>query len=286
VSTLDETTGLDEVTGGSGVRLAVRTAGPADAPAVLLLHGWAQSSRAWRHQLTGPLAERHRLFAADLRGHGRSDAPATGYDRAEEWGEDVRALLAHIGRPAVLVGWSYGGLVIADHLRRHGTEGVAGLAFVGAITEIGRGRPGGRIGPVMRAALPAALSGDLAVAEPAIRAFTTGMFHIAPSAAEVDALVEETLLVPAAVRSALFARDVDSAAVLAEVDVPTLVLHGREDAVVDPSAGEYTAARVPGATTTWFDGVGHLPFAERAAEFDHVLADHVDRAFALAGRSV
>ena len=276
---------LEEVTGGSGVRLAVRTAGSADAPPVVLLHGWSQSSRAWAHQLTGGLTESFRLLAADLRGHGHSDTPADGYDSAAEWAADVRALLAYAGRPAVLVGWSYGGLVITDFLRVHGTKGVAGIALVGAITEIGRGHPGGRVGTVLREALPAALSDDPAVAEPAVRAFVTGMSATARPSRFVAALVEDTLRVPAAVRAALFARDVDSADVLRAIDVPTLVLHGTRDAVVDPSAAEYAAGLIPGATLSWFDRIGHLPFAERSASFDTTLADHLDRCFALAGRT-
>lgn len=274
---------LDEVTGGSGVLLAVRTAGPADAPPVVLLHGWAQSSRVWTHQLTGRLADSFRLVAVDLRGHGDSDVPDS-YSTAD-WAEDVRALLAYAGRPAVLVGWSYGGLVITDYLRVHGTAGLAGIALVGAITEIGRGHPGGRVGPAMRGVLPAALSDDPGVAGPALRAFATGMSSSARPSRFAAALVEDALRVPAAVRAALFARDVDSAAVLRAVDVPTLVLHGRRDAVVDPSAAEYAADLIPGARSAWFDHVGHLPFAERAALFDTTLADHLNRCFELAGRT-
>jgi pimeloyl-ACP methyl ester carboxylesterase len=290
VSTLDEATGHGDVIGGSGVRLAVHTAGPVDAPPVVLLHGWAQSARAWQHQLTGDLTRRFRLIAADLRGHGRSDAPTAGYDSTAAWAADVRALLTLAGRPAVLVGWSYGGLVITDYLRTHGTDGVAGIVFAGAISEIGRGGPGqrhvgGRIGPTMRAALPDSLSPDPAVADPALRTFVAAMPHNPLPAPYAATLVEETLRVPAAVRTRLFARDVASAEVLAGVDVPTLVLHGREDTVVDPCAAEYTARLVPGATSVWFDNVGHLPFAERPAEFDTVLADHAERAIALVGRT-
>ena len=286
VPMLDEVTGHDEVTGGSGVRLAVRTAGPTGAPPVVLLHGWAQSSRVWTHQLTGPLAGSFRLIAADLRGHGDSAAPADGYDSADEWATDVRALLAYAGNPAVLVGWSYGGLVVTDYLRCHGTAGLAGLAFVGAITEIGRGHGGGVVGPAMRDVLPAGLSEDPEVARAALSAFATGMpgTPVRPSRL-ATAMIEDSVRVPARVRSALFARDVTSADVLAAVDVPTLVLHGKQDAVVRPSVAEYTAGLVPGATLTWFDRVGHLPFAERVDLFDNTLADHLNLCFARAGRS-
>ncbi|HYS39402.1 MAG TPA: alpha/beta hydrolase [Pseudonocardiaceae bacterium] len=272
VPTLDEVVRRDEVIGASGVRLAVRVAGPADGPPVILLHGWAQSGRVWANQLTGPLSDAYRLIAVDLRGHGDSAVPDNYETNA--WADDVRALLAYAGRPAVLVGWSYGGLVITDHLRRHGTADVAGLALVGAITEIGRGHAGGRVGPVMRAALPAALSDDPAVAGPALRDFVTGM-----SARPLpDDLVDISLRVPAAVRAALFARDVAGADVLAGIDVPTLIVHGRRDAVVDPSAAEYAARLIPNRTLTWLDS-GHVPFVDQAAEFDSALAAHLGRCF-------
>jgi pimeloyl-ACP methyl ester carboxylesterase len=264
----------DNVVSDSGVRLAIRVAGPPGGPPIVLLHGWAQSARAWSGQLSGPLSTSYRVIAADLRGHGDSAAPTDGYDTTDAWASDVRTLLDYVGRPAVLVGWSYGGLVITDYLRRYGTEGVAGLVLVGAITEIGRGHAGGRVGPVMRAALPAALSEDSGVAEPALRAFVTGM-------ATIDLptwLVDESLRVPAFVRAALFDRDVASADVLAAVDVPTLIVHGRQDPVVDPSAAEYAAGMIPDATLTWLDA-GHLPFVEDQAAFDTAVAMHVDRCF-------
>lgn len=274
--TLDEVARRDDVIGTSGVRLAVRVAGPADGPPVVLLHGWAQSGQVWAHQLTGSLSDAYRLIAVDLRGHGDSSVPDDYPDDygAAAWADDVRALLDYAGRPSVLVGWSYGGLVITDYLRRHGTADVAGLALVGAITEIGRGHAGGRVGPVMRAALPAALSDDPAVARPALRDFVAGM-----SAQPLpDDLVDTSLRVPAAVRAALFARDTASADVLAAVDVPALVVHGRQDAVVDPSAGEYAAGLIPDATLTWLD-TGHVPFLDHAAEFDTALAAHLGRCF-------
>jgi pimeloyl-ACP methyl ester carboxylesterase len=295
----------DDVISDSGARLAVRVAGPPDGPPVVLLHGWAQSAQAWACQLSGPLANVYRLVAADLRGHGDSDAPADGYDSSAAWAADVHALLAYAGRPAVLVGWSYGGLVITDYLRHHGTDGVAGIVLVGAITEIGRGHAGGRVGPVMRAALPAALSDDPAVSEPALRGFVTDMAaleiniqtacmsfsphgtqHLARDSGysgldDSEWLLDAALRVPAHVRAALFDRDVGSADVLAAIDVPTLVIHGRRDGVVDPSAAEYAAGLVPGAELTWLD-TGHLPFVEDRDTFDIALAAHVDDCFGLA----
>src|SRR3984885_9159371 len=61
-----------------GVKLFYREAGPADAPVVLLLHGFPTSSHMFRN-LIPYLADRFHVIAPDLPGFGQSAAP----DRAE-----------------------------------------------------------------------------------------------------------------------------------------------------------------------------------------------------------
>ncbi|MCC8244294.1 alpha/beta fold hydrolase [Saccharothrix luteola] len=243
-----------------GVRLLVRESGPADAPAVVLVHGWAQSGEVWAPQPSW------RGYAVDLRGHGGSEVADGGYRESAVWAADLKAVLDHVGRPAVVVGWSYGGVVVADYLRFHGTAGISGLVLVGAVTELGRGRPGGVTGPVMKAVLPAAFSDDPAVAVPALTRFCRDQ---APGLAGdvVQRMVGTALRVPPRVRRELFRRDVDSAVVLKAVDKPTLVVHGTADEVVDPAAGEYSAALIPGADLRRYDGTGHSPFLERPERF-------------------
>ena len=61
-----------------GVKVFYREAGPADAPVVLLLHGFPTSSHMFRN-LIPLLADRYRVIAPDYPGFGQSDAP----DRAD-----------------------------------------------------------------------------------------------------------------------------------------------------------------------------------------------------------
>jgi non-heme chloroperoxidase len=260
--------------GADGVRLAVRAAGDPQAPPIVLVHGWGSAGSVWHGQLTDPdLTVRHRLIAVDLRGHGESDVPADGYDRPSVWADDLAAVLAHAGRPAVLVGWSYGGLVITDYLRERGTAGIAGLVLVGALTEMGRGRPGGGSGSAWHDILRATLSDDPAAAVPALTTLA-GRMTVAPrSGAELQRHVGDMLRVPPSVRKALFTRDIGSADVLASVSVPTLVLHGDADVVVDRSSSEYAVGKIPGAVERWFQDVGHMPFVERRAEFNAALLE-------------
>ena len=58
-----------------GLRLFYREAGPPDAPALLLLHGFPASSHMFR-DLMPALADRYRLIAPDYPGYGHSEAPA------------------------------------------------------------------------------------------------------------------------------------------------------------------------------------------------------------------
>ncbi|HEX6357271.1 alpha/beta hydrolase [Actinophytocola sp.] len=265
---------MRDLLGAGGVRIAVRTAGDPQGPPIVFVHGWASSSATWVGQLTDlELAARHRLIALDLRGHGASAVAVDGYDDPATWADDLAAVLAHAGRPAVLVGWSYGGVVITDYLRQRGTAGVAGLVFVGALTELGPGHPGGAIGAAWDGILRAVLSEDPDEAVPALTTLAKRMTATPRSGAEIQRNTGEMLSVPPAVRKALFRRDVGSADVLAAVDVPTLVVHGTEDAVVSPATAEYVAGKIPGAVLRWYVAGGHMPFAERREEFNAALLE-------------
>lgn len=80
------------------------------APDLLCLHGLASNARWW-DPVGARLAPTHRVVAVDLRGHGRSDRPETGYDFPEVVG-DLVALWSELGlRRPVLVGHSWGASV-------------------------------------------------------------------------------------------------------------------------------------------------------------------------------
>jgi pimeloyl-ACP methyl ester carboxylesterase len=74
-----------------GLRTHVALAGPEDAPPLLLVHGWPQNWWSWR-EVIPTLAEKHRVIAPDLRGHGWTEVPTAGYDK-EQLASDLLALL-------------------------------------------------------------------------------------------------------------------------------------------------------------------------------------------------
>jgi pimeloyl-ACP methyl ester carboxylesterase len=100
------------------IRLFCTCPGPADAPAVLLVHGWGGDGREWSPHAEA-LAERFRVLVPDLRGHGRSEVPQQG-NTPTEMADDPAALVAVLGGgPVVAVGHSMGGQVVNLLAVRH-----------------------------------------------------------------------------------------------------------------------------------------------------------------------
>jgi pimeloyl-ACP methyl ester carboxylesterase len=100
----------------NGVRFHYWTTG--EGPDVVLLHGLGGNLAIWHLKLVPLLRQRYRITTYDLRGHGRSDTPPTGYTTAD-MAADLRGLLDALGiARAHLVGHSLGA-DIALHCALH-----------------------------------------------------------------------------------------------------------------------------------------------------------------------
>jgi len=92
----------------------VQELGPArpERPPVVMLHGlFIGTLASWYFTAAPVLARERRVLLYDLRGHGKSDRPANGYDVATMAG-DLDAILTAVHAAEVdLVGHSYGALV-------------------------------------------------------------------------------------------------------------------------------------------------------------------------------
>ena len=66
----------------------------------------------------------------------------------------------------------------------------------------------------------------------------------------------------------------DTSARLAEIRVPTLVIHGTEDRMLAASNGELIARAIPGARLQVMDGVGHLFFWEEPERSAALVREH------------
>ncbi|GIE76890.1 dehalogenase [Actinoplanes philippinensis] len=91
-------------------------------PVLVLVHGYPQTWYEW-HEIMPALAEHYTVVAPDLRGAGKSDAPAGGYDK-KTMAADIHGLLVKLGlnRDIRLVGHDIGTMVAYAYAAANPTE--------------------------------------------------------------------------------------------------------------------------------------------------------------------
>lgn len=240
-------------------------------PPLLLVHGFAMHQATWRHW-RGPLARTHRLWLVDLKGCGRSPAPADGaygiYDHAAALaGFIAHHRLSHL----TLVGHSLGGalsLILARYYRERGEpERVTRLVLVGAAAFR---QPIPAFMRVLRVPGLAELCQPLVPARWAVARVLRRLYarpeRIPPESVKCysepmerpgvrRALIETARQVVPADLEAMTAR-------YREIAQPALCLWGMQDRIVPVEIGRRLARALPRARLVTLDDCGHLPQEE------------------------
>jgi 3-oxoadipate enol-lactonase len=253
----------------NGMRLSYQANGDAGKPALLLIHGFPLDSGMWEAQLAG-LADRAKMIAPDLRGHGRSAVP-DGPCSMEQHADDMAALLDTLGvSKAVVAGLSMGGYVAFAFWRRH-PERVAALALLDT-----RATPDTREGQEGRTATIAR------VRERGVSVLVEEMMPrlLSPENQRNDrltgALQEIILRQPAEgmIASLAAMRDrQDSTPTLRTITVPTYVIGGEDD-IITPSEVILTMAKeIPDARSVLIVDAGHMSPMENPHEVNMALSE-------------
>ena len=100
----------DHIAARGGLRLAADIGGPEDGPTVVLLHGGGQTRHSWAGTWRVLVDAGWRAISLDLRGHGDSEWSEEGDYSLDAFVDDLRAVVATLPSPPVLVGASLGGL--------------------------------------------------------------------------------------------------------------------------------------------------------------------------------
>ncbi|RDG37338.1 3-oxoadipate enol-lactonase [Streptomyces corynorhini] len=240
-----------------------RAEGPGGAPPLLLGPSLGTSTALWA-AVAPELSASHRVVCWDLPGHGGSPAELIGPGaRVADLADLVLALADSLGLERfAYAGVSLGGAV-GLHLAVHAPERVSGLAVVCSSAHFGGAGPWQERAALVRREGMA----PVARAAPA-RWFTPGFSApgLVAGVRDVDPAGY------AACCEALGAYDIRD--LLGSIDVPTLVLAGRDDPVTPPAHAREIADAVPGATLVELAGASHLAPAERPAAVAHALRAH------------
>ncbi|HET8562867.1 MAG TPA: alpha/beta hydrolase, partial [Candidatus Binatia bacterium] len=221
------------------------------------------------------LAQSFRIITYDIRGHGSSDKPLDPayYRDHRRWAGELKAVIesAKLKKP-VLVGWSYGGRIIAEYLMEYGDKNIAGINFVGAFTKVVREL----LGPATPAVLKMS-SEDLAENIASTLLFLKSCTAKPLPPDELQVMLAYNMIVPPQIRGHLLGRPAPYEDALKKIIVPVLVSHGTEDRVaLIPMVG-YTVSVVSHAQSSTYEGVGHMPFWEAAARFNRELGEFVTK---------
>ncbi|MDO5499071.1 MAG: alpha/beta hydrolase [Propionibacteriaceae bacterium] len=255
--------------------LQVNEAGPADAPAVILLHGSGPGATGWSNFSNNipALAEHYRVIAADMPGWGESD-PVTWQDR-DHSGTVADLMDALELDTASLIGNSMGGGTTIRFGYEH-PERVTKLITMGA----SNGAPGlfGAGG----------LSEGLKILQKGYRepTFET-MRHLVDvmtfdSAFATDELIQARADMVAAhpEHNKNFIDGIGKRAIVeldhakvATIQAPTLLFHGRDDRVVHFENSLKLVQLIPDSRLVLINRCGHWLQIEHAAEFNRTVLD-------------
>lgn len=284
-----------------GVPLNVVTIGNPDNPAILFIHGFAQSHYSFVRQFESDLAEDFFLVSFDLRGHGSSGKPwaESAYGSSAVWAQDVDTVIAATNaRRPVVVAWSYGTLVVMDYVRESGVDGIAGILLTGGLGQLRPFRapesddPDAEPDPDAEAfARARELQVSPSIADN-VRASGLMMEWLTAEplpTAERELLRTITLMLPTYARKAMIARSTKLAAPLDNGDLldvlrlPVLLSIGSEDnAIVFGDAAELAEQR-DNFRFSEYTGAGHSIFLEQPDRFNAELRRFASDAHAIAG---
>jgi pimeloyl-ACP methyl ester carboxylesterase len=263
---------------------------------VLFIHGLGSSGYIeWRFNLE-PAGARHRVYAPDLPGFGRSDKPRARYGIPYFTRFIERYLESRDVRSVAVVGASLGGRIALELTLKH-PDLVSKLVLVNAL---GLGRPNVRVSYGL-VTIPRVGEALMGLARDALRWAPPAMIRrvaarYSGATADLNRTMDDVYIdhlrelyaaegfhdaYLATVRSlvtpqAVFGAHQDMTKRLNELNVPVLLIWGADDPLFPVAHASRAHALIERSRLAVIEGAGHTPQAERPEEFNRVLNTFLD----------
>lgn len=245
-----------------------------DGPPIVLIHGYPFNRSLWNEQVEA-LSNAYRVIAPDLRGFGESDA-SPGTATMNRMAQDVARLMDQLEiEQAVIAGLSMGGyvtlafcrqaparvkaLVLADTRAQADTDEAKQTRHQQAEKALSEGMAG-----IADAMLPKLLTPETVSKRPElVKRIRDMMLKTKPEGA-------------AAALLGMAQRD-DQTEFISSINVPALILVGREDAITPVADSEKMQAKIAGSRLVVIENAGHVSNLEQTEQFNSALSAFLEK---------
>jgi non-heme chloroperoxidase len=260
------------------VRLHITDAG--EGRPIVLLPGWPLSDEMYEYQYNDLINKSFRVIGITLRGFGKSDKPygAYNYD-IHAW--DIKKVLSKLEiKNAVLVGFSMGGAIAIRFLSVYKGAHISKLVLCGAAAPIWTQRgdfpynlPKSAVDdliklnyqdrPKLLSDFAKIFSATETSLNKGISSWLNGICLSASSYATAHCLIA--------------LRDTDLRSDLAQITIPTLIMHGKKDKICSFDLAEQMKAGISNSSIVAFENSGHSMFLEETPKFNAELIKFAEK---------
>jgi len=239
----------------------------------LVMHGGLGMDHTYLHPWLDPLEDQLQLIYYDHRGNGRSDRPPAETLNHEQFSKDADALRYRLGYSRVaVIGHSYGGFIALEYALRYPKK-ISHLILLNTApaynygaeirANLNRKNPSPEILNAFRSSTPSEAS-ELE------RLFHTVLplyFHRFNPKLAHRLFADVIWSTSAAARNQHLLPSYNVIADLKEIEIPTLILVGRDDFVCPPSQADLLHQHISGSELVIFEQSGHFPYVEEPEAF-------------------
>lgn len=259
-----------------GVNIFVEDINSTSNKTILFIHGWPANHRMFEYQFNHLPAMGYRCIGIDIRGFGKSSKPWSGYTY-DRLADDIRVVIDTLGLENItLAGHSMGGAISIRYMARYSGYKVSKLALIGAAAPVFTRRQDFPYGKTVEEVdklieetysdRPKMLSdfGDIFFARYLSKSFID-WFHGLGLAASGNATA----------KCLVSLRDEDLRNDLRHINVPTAILHGKQDKICSFDFAELMHRSIKDSILIPFEYSGHGLFYCEMDKFNEELAKFI-----------
>lgn len=259
------------------VKIAVNDMNSEAEKTVVFIHGWPLSGKIFEYQMNILPHLGYRVVAIDLRGFGKSDAPAWGYTY-NDLATDVYMVVKCLGlKDFVLAGFSMGGAIAIRYMTLFNGYGVRKLALLGAAAP----------SFVQRKNYPYGMEPEdvnklieQAYKDRPLMASNFGklLFNLSHS----DEIKEWFKLISygasgvGTIETAISLRDEDLRSELSSIGVETGIFHGKEDLICPYEFAIILNEQIKNSVLYTFEESGHAVFYDELESFNQAFFTFIE----------